>query len=115
MSKILIYFLESRDNNFNLIRFIAAFGVLFSHSFSLAIGSIETEPFKQLIGMSFGQIAVDMFFISSGFLIANSLFVNKNLANFLWARFLRIYPGLFAAVLFCVFVVGLYFTSYPLE
>jgi len=115
MSRSLIYFLESRDNNFNLIRFIAAFGVLFSHSFSLALGSSKTEPFKQLLGMSFGQIAVDIFFISSGFLIANSLFVKKDLTKFLWARFLRIYPGLFAAVLFCVFVVGLYFTSYPLE
>jgi peptidoglycan/LPS O-acetylase OafA/YrhL len=115
MSKTINYFLESRDNNFNLIRFVAAFGVLFSHSFSLAIGSSETEPFKQLVGMSFGQIAVDIFFISSGFLIANSLFVKKGLANFLWARFLRIYPGLFASVLFCVFVVGLYFTSYPIK
>lgn len=115
MTKPLAYFLESRDNNFNLIRFIAAFGVLFSHSFSLAIGSSDTEPFKQLFGMSFGQIAVDIFFISSGFLIANSLFIKKDLANFFWARFLRIYPGLFIAVLFCVFFVGLYFTSYPLK
>ena len=115
MSQPLVCFLESRNNNFNLIRFIAAFGVLFSHSFSLALGSSETEPFKQLFGMSFGQIAVDIFFISSGFLIANSLFVKKDLVDFLWARFLRIYPGLFAAVLFCVFVVGLYFTSYPVK
>jgi peptidoglycan/LPS O-acetylase OafA/YrhL len=115
MNRPLASYLQTRDNNFNLIRFIAAFGVLFSHSFSLALGSSETEPFKQLFGMSFGQIAVDIFFISSGFLIANSLFVKKNLANFLWARFLRIYPGLFAAVIFCVFFVGLYFTSYPVE
>tara|TARA_B110000211_G_C14085065_1_gene556314 strand:- start:4104 stop:4340 length:237 start_codon:yes stop_codon:yes gene_type:complete len=77
LGKLLVDFLESRDNNFNLIRFIAAFGVLFSHSFSLALGSSETEPFKQVLGMSFGQIAVDIFFISSGFLIANSLFVKK--------------------------------------
>lgn len=115
MRKPLVHFLASRDNNFNLIRFIAAFGVLFSHSFSLAMGSSDTEPFKLLFGMSFGQIAVDIFFISSGFLIANSLFVKKNLLNFLWARFLRIYPGLFVALLFCVFFVGVYFTTYPLE
>jgi peptidoglycan/LPS O-acetylase OafA/YrhL len=113
MSKPLASFLQSRDNNFNLIRFIAAFGVLLSHSYSLVLGSGETEPVRQLIGMSFGQIAVDIFFISSGFLIANSLFVKKDLTNFLWARFLRIYPGLFVALIFCVFVVGMYFTSYP--
>lgn len=32
----------------------------------------------------------------------------------MWARFLRIYPGLFVAVIFCVFIVGTYFTSYSL-
>jgi len=114
MNQPLSDFLYARDNNFNLIRFIAAFGVLFSHSFSLALGGSETEPFKQLLGMSFGQIAVDIFFISSGFLIANSLFMKKNLANFLWARFLRIYPGLFVSLIFCVFIVGLFFTKYPI-
>jgi peptidoglycan/LPS O-acetylase OafA/YrhL len=114
LRKPLACFLESRDNNFNLIRFIAAFGVLLSHSYALSIGSNITEPFKQLANITFGHIAVDVFFISSGFLIANSLFVKKNLANFLWARFLRIYPGLFIAVIFCVFIVGAFFTSYPL-
>jgi peptidoglycan/LPS O-acetylase OafA/YrhL len=114
MGQALVCFLGTRNNNFNLIRFVAAFGVLFSHSYSLALGNNYNEPFKQLVGMSFGQIAVDIFFISSGFLIANSLFMKKDLINFLWARFLRIYPGLFVAVLFCVFIVGAYFTSYPL-
>jgi len=114
LGKFLSCFLESRDNNFNLIRFIAAFGVLLSHSYALSIGNNSTEPFKQLVNMSFGHIAVDIFFISSGFLIANSLFLKKNIANFLWARFLRIYPGLFVAAIFCVFIVGTYFTSYSL-
>ena len=114
MHKNLSCFIESRDNNFNLIRFIAALGVLLSHSYALSLGSNATEPFKQLVNMSFGHIAVDIFFISSGFLIANSLFVKKDLVSFLWARFLRIYPGLFIAVLFCVFIIGAYFTSYSL-
>jgi len=114
VDKPLVYFINSRDNNFNLIRFIAAFGVLFSHSFPLILGSSEFEPFKMFFGMSLGHMAVDIFFISSGFLIANSLFMKRGLANFMWARFLRIYPGLFVALLFCVFVVGIYFTQYPL-
>ena len=50
-----------RDNNFNLIRVIAALAVLVSHSFPLA-GA--TEPFGQIVGM--GGIAVDIFFITSG-------------------------------------------------
>ncbi len=108
----MISYLDSRDNNFNLIRFIAASMVLFSHCFPLLYGNSDTEPFKKLVGMSFGQIAVDIFFISSGFLIANSLFVKKDLVSFFWARFLRIYPGLFVALIFCIFIVGLFFTHY---
>ena len=52
-----------RDNNFNLIRVIAARAVLVSHSFPLA-GA--TEPFGQIVGMGMGGIAVDIFFITSG-------------------------------------------------
>ncbi|PCI57707.1 MAG: acyltransferase [Gammaproteobacteria bacterium] len=114
MNKPLSLFLNSRDNNFNLIRFVAATMVLFSHCFPLLFGSSETEPLKQLVGISFGEIAVDIFFISSGFLIANSLFSKNDLIGFIWSRILRIYPGLITALLICVFVLGAYFTTYPI-
>ena len=66
-------FKDSRDNNFNLIRFTAAFLVLVSHSFPLATGRGDSEPLYNLIGIGFGHIAVDIFFITSGFLITGSL------------------------------------------
>lgn len=115
MNKPLSFFLNSRDNNFNLIRFVAAVMVLFSHCFPLLFGSSETEPLKQLVGMSFGGIAVDIFFISSGFLIANSLFSKNDLISFIWARILRIYPGLIVALCICVFILGTFFTTYSVE
>jgi peptidoglycan/LPS O-acetylase OafA/YrhL len=63
----------SHDNNFNLIRFLAAYAVLFSHSFVLVTGSGSDEPFVSTIPYSLAGIAVDIFFVTSGFLITGSL------------------------------------------
>ncbi len=104
-----------RDNNFNLMRFIAASLVLFSHSFALKAGTGEAGPLFGIIGMTAGGIAVDLFFITSGFLITYSYFSRNNLLAFVWARILRIYPALIVATLFSVFVVGLYFTTYSAQ
>ena len=54
----------NRDNNFNLIRFIAASLVLFSHSFALSIGNSSAEPLRSSLGTNFGQVAVDVFFLT---------------------------------------------------
>lgn len=115
MNKSLSLYAVNKDNNLNLIRFIAALLVLISHSFALTSGNTNTEPFRLSLGISLGQIAVDIFFIISGFLVTGSYFSKKNVYEFLWARALRIYPALIVSVLFCVFVVGLYFTKYSLS
>ncbi|NLX18907.1 MAG: acyltransferase [Desulfobulbus sp.] len=104
---------RGRDNNFNLIRIIAAYAVLVSHSFPLARGSSAVEPFAQMLGMSLGTIAVDVFFFTSGFLVTASLINRQNVKQFIRARILRIYPALIVVVLLSVFCVGLYFTTQP--
>jgi peptidoglycan/LPS O-acetylase OafA/YrhL len=112
-AKRLSEFSGSRDNNFNLIRFIAAFLVLYSHSYPLSLGAGATESLANVLGMTAGTFAVDVFFITSGFLVTASLLNRNNLRAFIWARVLRIYPALIVAVAFCVLVVGVYFTSEP--
>jgi peptidoglycan/LPS O-acetylase OafA/YrhL len=102
---------EGRDNNFNLIRILAASGVLVTHSFALAIGTPDAEPLRQSLGITFGVIAVDVFFVASGFLVTGSLLSRKSVIQFLWARALRIYPALMVMVLLTVFGIGLYFTT----
>lgn len=105
----------NRDNNFNLIRFIAASLVLFSHSFALSLGSGDFEPLRSTIGMTWGTIAVDIFFVTSGFLITSSYFSRNNLLAFVWARILRIYPALIVAIIFCVFIVGAWATTNSIQ
>lgn len=113
MNNTLSSFLEGRDNNFNIIRFFAATLVLVSHSFPLFFGHGNSEPLRYLVGISLGTVAVDLFFITSGFLIANSLFRRKGLGDFVKARVLRIYPGLAASLIISVFILGVYFTKLP--
>ncbi len=107
------HYSNNRDNNFNLIRVIAALLVLYSHCYPLALGMGNSDPIELLIGRSLGEIAVDIFFITSGFLVAASLFHQKSVGLFLKARLLRIFPALFVAMMFCVFFVGLIFTTLP--
>lgn len=111
MSNLLSTYANSRNNNFNLIRFVAASLVLFSHSFALSLGSGDFEPLRASIGMTWGTIAVDIFFVTSGFLITSSYFSRNNFLAFVWARILRIYPALIVAIIFCVFIVGTWFTA----
>lgn len=111
MASLLSTHTANRNNNFNLIRFIAASLVIYSHSFALSLGSGETETLRQAVGLTWGTLAVDIFFISSGFLITSSYVARNNLIAFFWARALRIYPALIVAMIFCVFIVGLSVTN----
>ncbi|MHB8622289.1 MAG: acyltransferase family protein [Sulfuricaulis sp.] len=110
----LSHFTQGRNNNFNLIRIVAAFAVMITHSFALAIGTGEAEPFRESLGMTIGSIAVDVFFIASGFLVTASLLTRQSAIEFIWARTLRIFPALLVMLLLTVFGLGVFFTTRPL-
>ena len=99
---------SGHDNNFTLLRFIAALLVLVTHSFALT-GS--PEPLRESLGVTWGSIAVDVFFVTSGFLVTGSLLYRKNLPEFLAARALRIFPALWVSLALTALVLGLFFTS----
>jgi peptidoglycan/LPS O-acetylase OafA/YrhL len=104
---------SGRDNNFNLIRFAAAFAVLLSHSFALTQATGKTTALRESLGPNLGLLAVDVFFIASGFLVTGSLLSRQSVPAFLWARALRIYPALIVVVLLSVFVLGPCLTTAP--
>jgi peptidoglycan/LPS O-acetylase OafA/YrhL len=108
-------FTQGKDNNFNLIRIVAAFAVLVTHSFALVTGTADAEPFRASLGMTMGSIAVDVFFVTSGFLVTASLLTRQSAIEFVWARVLRIVPALVAMLLLTVFGLGAFFTSLPLS
>lgn len=101
-------------NNFDFLRFAAASLVLFSHSYALS-GNSVSEPLLRLTGYeSGGGLAVSIFFVISGYLVTASFLRSRCWRDFLIKRSLRLMPGLTAAVLFAVFVVGPLSTTLPL-
>jgi peptidoglycan/LPS O-acetylase OafA/YrhL len=107
----------ARANNFRVIRHFAAAAVIFSHAFQLTAGAggIADEPLHRLTGKSCAEIAVDVFFVTSGYLVSQSLFTRRSLADYALARALRIYPALIAVVALTAFALGPAATTLPLR
>jgi peptidoglycan/LPS O-acetylase OafA/YrhL len=103
-----------RNNNFNLIRLLAALCVLFSHSVAVLGLPSQHEFFFDHVGLSLAEMAVDVFFVTSGFLVAASLINRRDVIAFLWARALRIYPALWVMLALTVFVLAPSLTSLSL-
>ncbi len=100
------------DNNFNLMRLIAAWLVIYGHSFPIT-ATDSPDLIARIVQIRFsGAVAVDMFFLISGFLIAASL-ERHRLRDYLAARALRIFPALIVCVSLCVFVLGPLLTNSP--
>jgi peptidoglycan/LPS O-acetylase OafA/YrhL len=92
-------------NNFNLIRLLAAWAVIYGHAWPIS-GSPGQDLVLQVVQLKFaGGVAVDVFFLVSGLLIAASLERNR-LPAFLIARALRIVPALVVCVALCAFVLA---------
>ncbi|EIK53747.1 acetyltransferase [Stutzerimonas stutzeri TS44] len=105
---------DPRNNNFDFLRFFAASTVVFGHSFWLS-GRGASEPVRLFTGSYDGaDIAVHLFFVMSGYLIAASWLNSRSLIDFAGKRALRIFPALAVAVLFGVLVVGPLATRLPL-
>lgn len=85
---------HGRDNNFNLIRMLAASAVIVSHSYPLASGIGTPEPMTAWSPFSMGGAAVQVFFAISGFFILKSFERRGSFAEFAAARIGRIVPGL---------------------
>ncbi len=78
----------SRENNFDLVRLIAAFEVMLFHTFTrMQIDCSSFEWFRNFLG-------VPMFFTISGFLITCSYLNSKSLSQYFKNRILRLYPAL---------------------
>lgn len=99
--------LTKDKNSFNLLRLMAAIGVIITHSYAL-LGLPEKDWLTQMTNglLSFSRLGVYIFFVISGFLVANSLWNSSSLKSFFWKRFLRIFPALAVVLFLATFVLG---------
>lgn len=97
------HIITTETNNFDFLRLVAAFLVFFGHEILVtrSSGFLNWNG-----GVAISAIGVNIFFIISGFLIANSWVASPNLILFLKKRILRIYPGLVVLGLVTVFILG---------
>jgi peptidoglycan/LPS O-acetylase OafA/YrhL len=112
----------TRANNFDALRLVAAGLVILSHSFLIADGNENHEPLVMLTAQpardlpgqaNLGHVGVFIFFVISGFLVTQSYEQTGEPLRFLAKRALRIFPGLFAALLIAAFVIGPIATTLP--
>ena len=103
---------QNKDNNFNLIRILCAWGVLAVHSFALAANKPEiTDPLMAFFGIGLGTFFVTIFFAISGFLICRSLDRSQDIRLYAIARIKRLLPGLICALALTTFLLGPLLTS----
>ncbi|MDZ7626839.1 MAG: acyltransferase [Parvularculaceae bacterium] len=106
---------SGRGANFDAIRLFAAMLVMFSHAFIVSTGQHERNFLPTAAGgVGFGEIAVFIFFATSGFLVARSWLNDPHAGRFFRKRALRIFPALAFTVLMLTFVAGPLLTTAPL-
>lgn len=107
-----------RDNFFTPIRLFLAVTVMIGHAFYVTKGHLfSAGPLAEpMVFFEYrpSYLAVNLFFILSGFLITKSLLGNRNIAEYAAARILRIFPALIIYMLFVMFVMGPLVTSLPM-
>ncbi|HEX3671626.1 MAG TPA: acyltransferase [Candidatus Cybelea sp.] len=97
---------DFRHNGIGFLRFFFASLVVWSHAFTL--GGFGVDPLFALTkgAEDGGSVAVDCFFVLSGFLIARSFERTAHLGRYLWHRALRIFPGFWACLVVVAFGVA---------
>jgi len=105
---------DGHDNFFTPLRLFFALMVLVGHAVVIIKGGSEFET-KIFFDYTPSYLAVNLFFIASGFLVTKSMLYSGDLAAFASARILRIFPALAAHVLFIMFIMGPFVTTLPLR
>ena len=98
---------HQESNQFNFLRFFAAFLVFFGHGYVL-IGSHPNTVLTHSLG-------VYIFFAISGYLISMSWDKDPSLIRFFIRRSTRIFPALIVCILLSVFILGPVLTTLTIK
>ncbi len=108
------FYAEQPENNYLLLRFLAALMVIYGHSYAITKLPHEMDLIQRYLRITYsGAVGVDIFFAISGFLVTGSYLNRRHWPDFMKARCLRIFPGLVVCVLAMVFLLGPVVTSLP--
>lgn len=104
---------KGRENNLDLIRFVAAALVILCHAYPISLGAEHVDILGRLTRdqMHFGNLAVCVFFLYGGYLIAKSAERLQKTGAYFKARIFRIFPCLVVVTFVLTFLVGPFITS----
>ncbi len=107
---------QGRNNNFDLVRLVAAWSVIITHGLIMAGHPVSEDPLHRLSNgwLVLSNWAVYTFFIISGYLISLSAERSRSLRQFSLNRALRIWPGLAICTLVVALLLGPLVTTLPL-
>ena len=95
------------DNAFGFLRLLFALLVIVSHVPEVVDNDAHREVLHRLTGVvTSGGIAVDGFFVISGYLITGSFLTSRSTRSYLAKRIARIYPAFALASLLCLVIVA---------
>lgn len=92
---------KPQDNSLNMLRLMLATTVAVMHSSAIAYGH---QP--RLGRAEVGDLAVDAFFVLSGFLVTRSFLLLNSPGRYAWHRFLRIMPGFWTCLVVTAVIVA---------
>ena len=92
---------KSRENNFNILRLVAALMVIGGH-----MGYILGTSRPLLFSQEIQTVGVKIFFLIGGYLIAKSWMSDSNIIRYALKRFFRIMPALILYTILATFVFG---------
>lgn len=105
---------KSRENSITFLRLLAACAVIYGHSFAVVPGFGGDWVVRLTNYAHAGGIAVDFFFILSGYLVCGSI-LKRGAISYISARLLRMLPALWVFTIAMVFVLGPLLTSQKLN
>lgn len=101
---------STRENNFSIMKLIAALMVLAGHMGILIGGQ---PPF--FLGDGIHSIGVKILFLIGGYLICKSWMSDSNILSYTIKRFFRIMPPFIVCVLITTFIIGPIVTTLPIK
>lgn len=103
-----------KNNNLTFIRLLAALAVIYGHAYAVVPG-FGGDWVLRTTGYAFaGGVAVDLFFLISGFLVTASV-LKAGVRHYVVSRVLRVYPALWVHLILVTFVLGPFITTLPLS
>ncbi|MDO4556894.1 MAG: acyltransferase [Lachnospiraceae bacterium] len=97
---------SGRENNFNILKFVAAFMVIAGHMAYISGGELPI-----LLGQGVQTIGVKIFFLIGGYLICKSWMSDPDIIRYAVRRALRIIPALACYVIIAILVSGFFLTT----